>query len=419
MRRIDRSRFARQHKHCARARYLGYDFRGIGLRPKAESLPLATGTAIHKPITDALAILKETGELPNREQFRILVAAAIKTYRAGVAARGFDDVAQADVGYVAGEQGALIEGLCWAGYRVLLPWIEQEFRVLAVEQEEEFLAAPDLIMMSRPDAVLERKSDGEVGIVDLKTGSYAPDAQHGEEHILQIAFGTLGVEQRIQRPVNHYYIFSLIKGKRDYAGKADREDGGVRKQNSPLCYGWFREADPPFDKETWKWEYTREKGFSKVPTWLSPRLQGQAGVAGMSVAELVVMELMDQETVEGMVAMSPPWQRPDHLIKGLVKQVVAQEREWEYKVQAVEAGADIDEMIPQSWDCRSFYGRACEFAAVCKKSEAGWEEPQGMGRFVARVGHHAPEAKLFDKGRAAALGFQMAAEDEEGGYAGE
>lgn len=416
MRLIDRSRYARRLKHCSRAAYLGYDYKGIGLRPKAESLPLATGTAVHTPITDALALMKQGEGIPNREQFRLLVAEAIRKYRGTAAAKGFDEVASEDVAYVVGEQGALIEGLAWAGYRVLLPWIEREFRVLAVEQEEEFQAGPELVMMSRPDFVLERKSDGEVGVVDLKTASYPPDAMHGEEHVLQIAFGTLGVEARIQRPVNHYYIFSLIKGKR---GSGREGAGELKKQGSPLCYAYYKEADPPFDQETWKWEYTREKGFAKIPTWLSPRLQNAAAAVGMSTAEYLVMELMDLETVEGMVAMSPPWQRPDHLIAGLVKQVVAQEAEWAYKVAAVEAGADIDEMIPQSWDCRSFYGRACEFVSICKRSEAGWEKPEGMGRFVARVPHHTPEAKLFDKARTEALGFMVAGEEEEGGFGSE
>lgn len=416
MRLIDRSRYSRRLRHCARAAWLAYDYKGIGLRPKAESLPLATGTAVHTPITDALSYLKEQETLPPREVFRDFVGQAIAKYKASAAAKGFDEVASEDVGYVIGEQGALIEGLAWAGYRVLLPWIAQEFRVLAVEQEEEFRASEDLIMMSRPDFVLERKSDGEVGVVDLKTSAYLPDSMHGEEHILQIAFGTLGVEARIQRPVNHYYIFTLIKGKR---GSGREGAGELKKQGSPLCYAYYKEADPPFDGEQWKWEYTREKGFSKIPTWLSPRLQNAAAAAGMGTAEFLVMELMDQETVEGMVGMSPPWQRPDNLIKGLVKQVVAQEAEWAYKTAAVEAGADVDEMIPQSWDCRSFYGRQCEFRSVCFRNEMGWEKPESMSKFVARVPHHAPEAKIFDKGRAESLGFMVAEADDEVGHGAE
>lgn len=440
----DRSRYIRGLKHCARARWLAYSYKGIGLRPRAEALPLATGTAVHWPITQALQWMADYEEVPSRERMRVWIAAGALIYRGKVAARGFDEGTSEEAGFIAGEQGSLIEGLAWVAWRVLLPWLHQEFRILAVEQEETVVVgctcglgdgvgepgdhekrtdlSPNtltfgcsgVVMLSRPDFLLQRRSDGAIGVADLKSSAYAPRDAHGEEHIVQMAFGTLGAERRLGKAVTHYYVVNLLKGKREvpYANKG--ESGALKQQISPLCYGWWRAGDPPFDKEEWKWEYTREKGYSKIPLWLSPALKKLADEAGMTAAEFWVMEMLPQEAVDGLVAVSPPFQRPDNLMKALVEEVVAEEREWAWKTGEIEGLEDpqLNALVRRSWDCHNFYGRSCEFVGICSQG-SGWERPELLGRFVAREKHHKPEAEAFPVDPRT-LGFSVVEGEEEG-----
>lgn len=429
---VDRSRYVRRLRHCARAAWLEYDYDGVGLRPKGEAIPLATGGAVHKPVEHILKYARDNnGELAPRDLVREWIKETTDDYKKRVAERGYEDETAEGSSFVVGEQCALVEGLVWAAYRVFFPWLLGEFRILDVEREEVYVVGCDcrigdgqgsplvmndrghvmhrdengpeecagIAIMSRPDFVAERLSDGALVVWDTKTSSYAP---REEEFKIQFAFGTLGVEARLGREVSGYYVFSLLKGKRDFQSKDDREGGGLKKQQSPICYAYYRSGDPPFNKEEWRFEYTREKGFQRVPTWLSPVVQNAGGI------EALVGEMMTQTQVEELINVGPPQARPSALIGEILQEIAAEEQEWAFKKSQVAGIEDpmINSMIRRSWDCDDYYGRPCEFRGICGK-HPGWDKPEKMGRWVARVPNHQHEKEGWEPEVVKARGWEV------------
>lgn len=432
---VDRSRYERRMQHCHAAAYLAYDYGGVGLRAAGEAMPLATGGAVHKPLQVVLEYARDNaGAIIPRPLLKKAIDETIGKYKKRVLARGFDGEASEQGQFIANEQATLIEGLVWAAYRVFIPWLLGEFKILDVEREETYVVgcscgvgdglgevqiAADrsdalhegngcegIVVMSRPDFLAERKSDGIVGVWDFKTNSYEP---RQEEHRLQFAFGTMGAERRLGREISHYYICSLLKGKRDFQSKDEKENGGVKKQASALCYAYYKDADPPFEQGDWSWEYTRAKGFAKVPTWISPVIQNAGGVEGM------VMDLMPATFVEGLVHVSPPMQRPTRLIRMILQEIAAEEREWEWKKGQVTGPADpnFPLFIRRSWDCDDYYGRPCEFSGICD-GHPGWETPQKLQQWVARGGNHELEKEMMkNKGEGLTEAGWVVREEEE------
>jgi hypothetical protein len=425
----DRSRYKRRLQHCQGAAFFEYEHDGVGLRAMGESLPLVTGTAVHLPLQRILEWARDNnGALAPREVVRRGLEEATGKYKKLVAERGFDKESSEMAPFIVAEQCALVEGLVWAAWRVFFPWLLGEFKVIAVEREEVCVIGctcgigdgqgevkgllhsgnecDGVAVQSRPDFLTERLSDAEIGIWDFKTNAYEPRA---EEHRLQFAFGAMGVEARLGREVGHYYVCSLLKGKRDFASKEDREGGGVKKQGSILCHAYYKTADPPFDKGEWLWEGRATKGFAKVPTWLSPVVQNAGGAEGL------VMDIMPQTVVEGLVAVSPPYQLPRRLMEAIGKEIVAEEREWKWKVGQIAGVGDpnFESFIRRSWDCDNYYGRGCEFKGICAK-HPGWEKPEMSGKWMARVPHHQLEKDGWDVEAVRKRGWQVVEELGEG-----
>ena len=403
----DRSRHFKGLTHCNRTKFEEYLRGGFGIRPKSESIPLATGTAIHAAIEPML----KTGmqRLCDRDEARAMIAASVEAYKKKCESRGFVETDADQVAFVIAEQSALIAGLAWAFYRVLLPWILDEFEVLAVEQEVELVlgctcglgeliagaaehesrGCNGVALMSRGDLICRRKSDQSVGAWDIKSSSYGFSSNE-HEHWVQMALSCIAAEKIIGEPVTHSYLIGLLKGKRDFQSKSDREEGGLKKQNSVLCYAWHRPADPPFTAEEWRYEYTREKGFSKVPVWM-------IGSDPALAVEAWVMDTMPQEEVAESLSILGPSSRQSWLEPDLLRGIEAEARRWaEPIVEREDASfaSVLEERFPRSWNCYP-YGQAhgCAFIPICyHEGSVDPNDPLASGRFVRREPHHAAES---------------------------
>lgn len=412
----DRSRWEKGMQRCPRARFLEYDAFGKGLKQTTLSVALSTGTYVHKILESLMRDCKENpGAMPGRENVRIAVAGALEAYRADVDVAGFDEINPEYVEqrqYVVDEQAHLIECLGWAAYRIFLPWFTDNFDVLEVENEEVYVAGcgcglgtlPDIaahegracngvILMARPDMVARNKTTKAVSVWDFKTSSGTPDI-FVEDHRIQFAIGTLGVEARLSEPVTQYYTTSLLKGRRE-ADRSDFSDDKMKKQRSPLCYCYYKLADPPFGQAVYRWEYTREKGFNRVPVW------------EIMKAETWVMDTLPEEKLQEIIVVSPPQQRPDFVMKRFVQQLVSYEQNRVVPAMPYESLEQVEELldrtIPQSWDCYPFKDSPCSYLPICMK-HPGWETPLSMVRedgkpkYQLRVSHHAPELEMLEAG---------------------
>ena len=87
----DRSRWKAGVSRCARQRYLGYHGgpTGYGITARRESLPLATGIAVHQGEELFCEILKSQDRLPDIHETRAIVATIVAGYLTRVDARGY------------------------------------------------------------------------------------------------------------------------------------------------------------------------------------------------------------------------------------------------------------------------------------------------------------------------------------------
>lgn len=408
---LDRSRWKRGW-HCSRARFLEYDYAGWGLRPKAQSIPLATGSGVHEPLAELLNYIQDKKELPPVELVRREVAAVLARYKKDATASGFVEAdTEGQSAYVIAEQAHLIECLIWAVYRCFLPWLHENFEVVQVEHERDYvigctcglgdgigspadhearlsvhgaggLGCEGTPLMLRPDFVTRRRHDGTIGIWDWKTGAY--DLRQDDfEHSVQLGMGSLGVEAELGEPVSYYYLAGMKKGKREASKAAGASP--LKLQQSVFCYDYCAPRNPPFQKQDeWNFGYTNRKGFGKVPIWQT-----------MS-AEEWVMNVMPIEKVQEQLSIVGPLDIPRELLRKLPASMAQQEREWQARLGWLEApDADIDLVIPQSWNCKQFFGRDCEFMPICYK-HPGWEQPEGMAQYVTRKPHHELELRAAE-----------------------
>lgn len=433
---VDRSRYDDGVGRCAMLRYLTYHSGpyGYGMKKKALAVPLVTGTYTHLALAgvmENLMLAQQAGTKvgdPNSESaravWRKLIAKAIDKYKAEVKARGYLDVDNPqDNLWIMEEQCMLVEGLAWCFIRGKLPEIIENYTVLAVEQEEEFVVRcgcgrsdlslkveahtdhlddPNIVtivQMSKPDIILRRELDGRVGNHDFKTEYNVSDnTVESYRDSVQMAVGTVGAEQRLGVKIDHYVIHALIKGGRGVFSKKGAPqtlDSHLKKQYSPLCYAKVFAPNAPFNNDT-TWDY---KGFwfDKQPLW---QVEFSQKPLGMSNSEFWVYEMPKEMLFEQFVEIGP-FERPTHMITQALDHIAGEEMRWIknlndlYVVEEANGWESdifqrtLNATIPRSYHCYHYNSR-CPMYQVCFKG-AGWQDPIGSGYYVHRRPHHEPE----------------------------
>ncbi len=432
----DRTRFKVGVGRCARARYLGYHFDGVGLAPKAESLPLATGLYTHQGVEAFGRILAEQDRLPTLEETREIVARVRAAYVAKVEARGF-------LGILGGEQttetileqSALISGLLWALRLKLLPWLHQTYRLLSVEQERlHFLsctcgAGPldadehvrrecqGVVLMLRSDLLAQRRGATTLAYFEVKTTGWESSAWAEQWEIdPQLGLGTLDVDRLFGAEVAELYIVGLNKGPRR---REKDEPEGRRKQLSALCYGYRRPGNPPLLAEEWlpSYEWTTDDGETKrasrahrragvweIPTGDSTTWRAYSSQDPSLSPEEFWVRLLPASVLDKVCFLLGPMNRQDQQIASVRRAMLGEEARWQqvlwdlYALQQTHPWASdayqarLDTLVPQSWQCRPFgKEHQCAFVPICCR-EAGWDDPLASDRYEARRPHHVLEA---------------------------
>ena len=412
-------------EHCGRARHWGYEYEGKGLKPQSLAIPLATGISVHAAIEGMLRHVVEEGGPPTRLEARALIGAVAQAYRAEAGAAGFhgQEAQSPETVQLIAEQGALIEGLSWAFWRSVLPYLVSEFQIVAVEEEIDYVLGCDcglgdgtvgkvlvnpvdvtlthegrvcsgVAVMIRPDFITRRHSDGAVGVWDLKTtaGESKPREM---EFMVQLALGVTGAGAVTGEQCTHHYLVGLHKGQRkaDEWGKAAEGKQQVKRQRSPFCYLYYKPADPPYGEAEYSAEYTSRKGWGRVPVW-ELTFPGQDDTEpGAGPVEHWVLDKMKAEQVAERVSLNGPTQAPIHLIPGILEEVEAEARHWAQVEDAVrEDPGGLNTYVRRSWDCYP-YGEPCIFLRVCA-GDPGMDKPEQTGRFEWREPHHVLEGRL-------------------------
>jgi len=436
----DRSRQETENR-CKRQRYLQYDsVNGYGITSKAVAVPMMTGLQLHEPLAKVWqTILMGNGAITfplteqTRKMIRVFIADAIKTYIQSVKDGGFvASVEFPDYQTTLREQCALVEGLTWGWVRHMLPWVLESHEIIAAEQEESYMLgctcgigdgkgeieehqAKDcdgIVQQSRPDFVMRRIVDKEVGIHDFKSTSAVYDGDiERYRNSVQMGVGTVGVERRLGIPVTHYYIHFLLKGswKRQYSGRVDgvNKYEGPKQQQSDFCYVDYAPANPPLQREVVQFSgpWYKRTPVWQIDTWQDKPPQYQVG-------EWLV-ELMPEEVLAKQFVLLGPYDRQTHLIRGHLTQVKHREWDWTEKLWRVHdrqaEGATLeealDENFPQSWACQQF-GDTCPMYKICTKDGVSLTNPLASGLYKLRVPHHVPELDAM-KENAKAHGIEL------------
>lgn len=237
---VDRSRYETAQR-CARARYLEYHWGGTGISSSRRALPLAVGSAVHVGLAELLrgggewTRVNEVGVLEDRhpDSFASVgdeieegaVAAALADFSAYANALDAPDAERNALysgtnppgenvrnefdEYLFREQSALVEGLVRAYARRRLRPLLEEFEVLEVEREGEWLLSAwdgpnmydeerELWFMSRPDALLRERASNLLHILSYKTtGSWDMRKEKDAQHDMQGMSEGIEIERRL------------------------------------------------------------------------------------------------------------------------------------------------------------------------------------------------------------------------------
>ena len=445
----DRSRYKVGTGRCPRQRYLSYHWgpTGYGITTKADSLPLATGIYLHKGVEAFGQILLQEDRLPDLHETRSIVAQIRKDYVERVEARGFLGILSSEhTADTITEQSALISGLLWAQRLKFLPWLHEQYRLVSVEKERiHFLsctcgAGPlelaqhvargceGKVLMIRNDMLALRRGGTTMAYFEFKSTGWESDAWAEQwESDPQLGIGTLDVQKIYGSEVTELYIVGMNKGAR----RRDKDDPqGRRKQISSLCYGYLRPGNPPLTSDDWlpSYEWVDQDGAIRrasrahkrtgiwqikdgdAPTWLAYRGQDHS-----QTAEEYWVRMLPESVLSKVCFLIGPMNRQDHQIASVRTSMAAEEDRWQgilwdlyeyqlhYPWASPEFQSKLDQLIPQSWNCRPFgKDHQCEHYQICHKHE-GWQDPIGSGSYQARLPHHTSELE-----QALARGFLVA-----------
>ena len=188
---------------CPRLRFWHSIYGGWGIQPSAPNLDMELGKDLHAGISCLLANTSATS--------------------------------QGKYGLISTSYGNLIQGLLEDFRLVWLPKILTKYNVLKIEQEADAWISEDILMMARPDAILEDKSSGELGIWSIKTTSRWNKIKELENKVdIQGLSETWTAEQALGKEIKWVQMFYILTGP-----KEDTPDGPIH--NSPAYQGWVKE----------------------------------------------------------------------------------------------------------------------------------------------------------------------------------
>jgi len=449
----DRSRYETRKGRCERQAYLQYDLFGGGISPIGESLPLATGGALHEAAATLLTIMQALHRLPTDSEVRVSALYATERYIAKVEAGGFRGVlAGPTTDETIAEQAALVEGMTWAFAIKVLPWLHATYKILKVEEPHIHILSctcgagplPALAHIERGcqghalnqriDCLAAHRTGSGLAYFEIKTTGWDSDAWAEQwETKPQLALGTLDVFAEYGKEVTELFIIAINKGSRRKDERLER-----KVQQSPLCYGYVRPGNPPLMVDDWlpAYEWKDAEGATKRATrahqrrgvWTLPTTDWAAWTAyheqdpAMTPVEFWVKQL-PASLLDRICFVLGPMNRQDTQLQSLRRSMQADEARWEEVVTALsvemqehgwssdEFQSALDFLVPQSWNCRPF-GREhqCAYVPICFKG-SGWQDPLGSGHFARRMPHH--EAETIQLGAKGLLPTVSVAGDDE------
>lgn len=379
----DRTRYMRGFE-CRWKRLLGFHAFGTGITGRWLSAPLATGRHTHRVLEKLLRQLQAGEEHESwMEPTNRALVQVLSDYR--------DDVDQSRgiLGdYTLDSQLDMVTGMSHGYARIVLPFVQRHFKILAVEREVNLVLPGNIIWMARPDFVAEARAGTELhsssearSIHDFKSTSYwdeekGPRQWHNSVQMMANAYATakdMGV------PISQYYMHMMVKGNKKYP--------------NILTHAYYRPGNPPFSTEDWKLKWTREKSYSRVriadfrnlPDWIWEADGKELATKFPVVGPYTVHDYTVQAFFAGVQAEEGWWRDRTAELAGV---------DWQEEWPKDSFQRHLDGTFPRTYACHDFSGHKCQFYDLCHKGDE-WQDPLGGAKpsYVRRVPHHEQEGK--------------------------
>lgn len=365
------------YQQCNRRRYWAYEAPNGTATPGWErrklAIPLVTGIYVHEGLEHALK-----GEAPTTAAGHAKAA-----YLTEVAGRGLAVEEGTDEAAVIEEQAAHIEALVLAWCRVRLPKWQEEYEVIEVEVEDRVELSEDVTLAVRADAIVRRKYDHRMFVVNFKTVAQADERWlRGWEVDMQLMTELLAAERRHGHVFGGVIIEGLIKGRR----MPEKDNVGTvtgYRDTTPLLYGYKVDANPPLQPPEYGWEYTRRKGWYRFPVW---KESWATSIPGQSALDYWI-NWLPAEVVEAQFTVVPPIMRDEARIESKVRQIVGIEEDIAAGLRMVDQEGMLDRYFPQN-EHSCVYPSRCAMYDLCFTSNVS-DDPSGSGLYQPRKDHHA------------------------------
>jgi hypothetical protein len=374
------------------------------------------------------------------EVIRWAAGESARKYEARARATGLIELAEPGQAEIANqtilEQRTLIEAQVWVWAILQLPNLLADYYVVGVESEEVIVlecscglgggvidvaahAARDcqgIVMQGRPDMLVAHRQTHVPRYLQFKTKA-TPNLgwEKAWEHDATLLVDMEAASRRLGKSVEDAVVHVLYKGARRRPWKADVSV--PKRQESPLCYGYYQPAVPPMREAEWQAEYESvgedgrnhrlPKTYEKQAIWdeAIPLPVGE----GQSRVEAWVRHFIQPSQWPALFTVLGPFSRVKNSrrLKQGMRSIAAEESRWREDVASIrEDGVDPDSIIPRSWQCTEWDGTPCPFKGVCD----GEVELATSERFAIRTPHHAPEKVACE---AAGITFPSTGEDDE------
>jgi hypothetical protein len=425
------------YQDCPRYRYNQYFLLEKGVTRVAKSVPLVTGSAVHRGVEHLL----NRARINQPPDVETAVHEAVKQYVLDVESVGFTGKnMQSDKQqwFTFSEQKALTEALIRAWYIVELPRIVERYRVLAVERDIlPIEISPDIWFQAKIDAELQEISTGDYHNYSLKTcerwnetmeNSYKSDLQgitelwaveedakrqnHNITNIIKqcIEFKNQQVfpennlltiakyfnSKKCDKQVNGVRFCFLVKGYvlNDTYG----EDPELRVIRNPLISGYKRITPSSVEyAHSFKFPNSENKsgystlgrGWDRFNVW-----ETEMGVKGwIEMIQGGEIQPECSNPIKQCVVTPVEYFRDEAEVLEAIEEIRCQEQRVYRGAEYVKAGSTkaLDEYFPHyRKHCEFHFGGSCEYKELCWKPEIK-EDPIGSELYQIRQPHHEAE----------------------------
>lgn len=340
---------------CPRKRYLGYHWGGRGIERTTLNLDLSIGITTHAILARTLMMVRDLGY--NQTEFVNIVSAELEAFERNLRQRGVQlemssgyeqdeegniQVAAGNLDFIVGLWRCWIASACDMWVSLRLPHLIQEYVIVTVEEEEELLLpGTNLLFLSRLDALLQRRSDGEYFILNFKTVGEANGWWLEQwRHDMQTLSEMLPIEAKLGQRVSGVLIEGIVKGRKSVQYP---KDSGQWYNSSPFCWAWKKSAAPPFPPEyagRYEWNdmtgnHRLGKGWQRTPVFQDPDMGGNRW--------MLWLLQHDPQLVEQQFVALPPILRQDYEVDQWLRQAKARESAIAYHADLIQLATDDEE----------------------------------------------------------------------------